>query len=226
MDSAYDDRDAIVARIKRGQHREVVGGLWDELGQLQLDFLMGQGLRPEHTLLDIGCGALRGGVKLIPWLKPGGYWGIDRNAALLDVGYAIELGRLRLTDRQPRAQLVQLEDFEFASLPARFDMAIAQSLFTHLSLNRIRRCLARLAPAMETGGCLFASFFELDDPAQREEPVVYQPGGLISHSDRSFYHYHRSDFAFAIAGLPWSLSYIGDWGHPRGQRMVRFERLG
>lgn len=226
MDSAYDNEAAIVARIKRGQHRELVGGMWDELGQLQLDFLVGQGMRPSHTLLDIGCGALRGGVKLIPWLDPGGYWGIDRNRGLLDVGYDIELGRLGLTMRQPRAQLVHLEDFEFASLSVRFDMAIAQSLFTHLSLNRIRRCMAQLASVMDMGGQLYASFFELNDVARRELPIVHQPGGMTSHSDRSFYHYHRSDFAFAIQGLPWSLDYIGEWGHPRDQRMVRFKRQG
>jgi hypothetical protein len=226
MDSGYDDQAAIVARIKRGQHREVIGGLWDELGKLQLDFLIEQGLRPEHSLLDIGCGALRGGVKLIPWLEPGGYWGIDRNAALLDVGYAIELGRLGLTARQPRMQLVQLEDFEFESLNAKFDMAIAQSVFTHLSLDRIRRCLTQLAPSMTPAASFFATFFELGDQAKRHEPQVHQPGGMTSYGNRSFYHYRLKDFAKAIEGLPWSLDYLGEWGHPRGQRMLRFNRLG
>ena len=43
-------------------HREYVGGLWDEMGKLQFDFMVSQGLSPEHTMLDIACGALRGGV--------------------------------------------------------------------------------------------------------------------------------------------------------------------
>jgi hypothetical protein len=32
--------------IKRVGHRRYVGGLWDEIGKLQLDFLINQGLRP------------------------------------------------------------------------------------------------------------------------------------------------------------------------------------
>jgi hypothetical protein len=32
-------------------HRDFVGGLWDELGQLQFDFLKQHGL-PQHKLLD------------------------------------------------------------------------------------------------------------------------------------------------------------------------------
>jgi hypothetical protein len=41
-------------------HRESVGGLWDEIGCPQLDFLVEQGLRPHDVLLDVACGSLRG----------------------------------------------------------------------------------------------------------------------------------------------------------------------
>ena len=150
MADSYDP-DAVTAAIKRGLHRKVIGGMWDELGQLQLDFLKAQGLGPAHDLLDVGCGSLRGGVKFIPYLDPGGYWGIDKDPTLLQVGWDIELAKCGLTARQPRVQLVCLDDFQFFSLGAQFDYAIAQSLFTHLPLNRIRRCLARLAPVDASG---------------------------------------------------------------------------
>ncbi|MGG6294672.1 hypothetical protein ACQ4M4_09620 [Leptolyngbya sp. AN02str] len=45
--------------IKAGKHRQFIGGLWEELGQLQFDFLKENGLLPEHRLLDMGCGSLR-----------------------------------------------------------------------------------------------------------------------------------------------------------------------
>jgi len=32
--------------IEQGKHRELVGGLWDEVGRLQLDFLVREGLQP------------------------------------------------------------------------------------------------------------------------------------------------------------------------------------
>src|SRR4051794_24004227 len=51
------------AAIEKGAHRRRVGGRWQELGSLQLDFMVAQGLQPQHRLLDVGCGALRGGVR-------------------------------------------------------------------------------------------------------------------------------------------------------------------
>lgn len=39
--------------------REKVGGLWEQLGSLQFEYLVRNGLEPHHFLLDIGCGSLR-----------------------------------------------------------------------------------------------------------------------------------------------------------------------
>jgi hypothetical protein len=59
--SVYD-RELPPEEIRAGVHRDLVGGLWEELGRLQFEFLVGAGLRPEMRLLDIGCGCPRGGV--------------------------------------------------------------------------------------------------------------------------------------------------------------------
>ncbi|MDB5677399.1 class I SAM-dependent methyltransferase [Sphingomonas bacterium] len=223
MADSYDP-NAVTGAVKRGQHRKIIGGLWDELGQLQLDFLKSQGLSPSHDLLDVGCGSLRGGIKFIPYLDPGRYWGIDKDPTLLQVGWDIELAKCGLAARQPRAQLVCLDDFQFSSLGAQFDYAIAQSVFTHMPLNRIRRCLARLAPAMGEGGRFYATYFEIDDSQDREAEQVHVIGGMTSHSDRAFYHYSRRDMDFVVEDLPWTIDYIGDWGHPRDQKMLLFIR--
>jgi len=49
------------------------------MGQWQLDFLVGQGLRPWHCLLDLACGSLRAGVRFIDYLEPGHYLGFLRH---------------------------------------------------------------------------------------------------------------------------------------------------
>ena len=67
-------------------HRWAIGGRWEEIGQLRLDFLRERGLQPQHHLLDVGCGSLRGGVRFILYLETGHYSGLDRNDRLLDVG--------------------------------------------------------------------------------------------------------------------------------------------
>lgn len=72
---------------QRGEHRSFIGGMWDELGDLQFEFMKEQGLKPHHRLGDVGCGALRGGVKFIPYLDAGNYYGLDINASCIDAAW-------------------------------------------------------------------------------------------------------------------------------------------
>lgn len=221
MESIYDDAEKLRAMVEAGRHREIIGGLWDELGKLQFDFLSEHGLRPSHKLLDLGCGSLRAGTQLIPYLDPGNYWGVDISADLLEAGWK-ELGALGLQQRQPRGQLVTLADFEFGLLGTRFDYCIATSVFTHMTLNRIRRCLARLAGSMSSDGKFFATFFELPQGADREAERKHAPGGIVTHSWKDPYHYLADDFHHLVRDLPWNVEVIGPWNHPRGQHMLLF----
>ena len=43
-----------------------IGGIWDEMGAKQFELLKRNGLEPHHSLLDIGCGTLRGGAAFHP----------------------------------------------------------------------------------------------------------------------------------------------------------------
>jgi len=112
----YFDHEQIGKAVKRGQHREIVGGLWHEIGRLQYQFLIDQGLQPSHTLLDVGCGSLRGGVYLIRYLEAGNDIGVDINQSLLDAGFDIELKQSGLQYKIPRDHLLCLAEFEFANL--------------------------------------------------------------------------------------------------------------
>lgn len=204
-------------QIKKQAHRKKVGGYWTEIGRLQYDFLVGQGLRPDSRLLDIGCGALRGGIHFVRYLEPGHYFGIDVNESLIRGGLR-EVAELDLEDRLPPENLRVTDRFD-CDFGVAFDFALAQSLFTHLPLNHIRLCLYRLAKVMPPGGRFFATFFEA--PAKRP---FDQPKGK-RYPERDPYHYRPSDLKWAATSVaPWKFRYIGVWGHPRGQRMVEFRR--
>lgn len=160
MYSPYENKAGVANVVTEGRHRDLVGGNWDALGTLQFEFLLAQGLLPNSYLLDIGAGCLRGGVRYAEYLAPGHYFGVDAHQSLLDAGYDIELAAAGLRHKVPRSNLLASESFEFELFNRRFDFAIAQSLFTHLPLNNIRLCLAKLAAVMAPGGKFFATFFE------------------------------------------------------------------
>ena len=205
-------------------HRDFVGGLWDVIGKLQFDFMLSKGLRPDMRFLDVGCGALRGGINFIDYLNSGNYYGLDSNKSLLKAGYEKELLQLGLQDKCPRSNLLDDQYFKFDRFVSEVDMALAISVFTHLPLNHIRLCFIELAKVMKPGGCFYATFFDVGNDHPMEEPKTHQPGGIVTHFTEDPYHYQFEDIHLAARDLPWHVEYLGDWDHPRAQKMVCLTR--
>lgn len=214
-------RDFSVEQIARGVHRSRVGGLWDTMGSLQLDFLSERGLYRSDRLLDVACGALRAGIHFVDFLEPGHYFGIDINQSLLDAGYDLELTDY-LREKLPRDNLRRVDRFD-CDFGVQFDVAIAQSLFTHVPLNHVRLCMYRVAQQMRPGGRFYLTFNE--KPKSFPVDGVVEGGKYSFYGERNVYWYYRSDLRWAASFSPWKWRYIGDWGHPRKQRMVELTRI-
>lgn len=208
--------------IERDTHRGFVGGMWDEIGQFQFDHLVGEGLAPSHHLLDVGCGALRGGVHFVRYLDAGHYCGIDVNASLLKAG-EVELARAGLADRG--ARLLADAEFHVASFETSFDFALAVSVFTHLSGNHIQMALSRVSTVLAPGAGFYATFFQAPADAHLD-PITHPRGGTTTYFERDPYHQSFDELAVLgdRAGLTASL--VGDFGHPRGQHLVVFRAPG
>ena len=213
-------RELTGEEIAAGMHRDLVGGLWDEVGILQFDFLRAQGLLPRHRLLDMGCGALRGGIHFVRHLDAGRYCGLDLNASLLEAGQR-ELAAAGLDQRG--ARLLADDGFRASRFGTPFDIAIAVSLFTHLPMNPIVRCLVEVARTLAPGARFYASYFEAPVKACLE-PQRQPPGEIVTHYDHDPFHYAFDELqAMAdLAGV--RVLRVGEWSHPRGQLMAAFFR--
>lgn len=208
-----------------GWHRQAVGGLWEEVGELQFRFLVENGLRPDHHLLDVGCGSLRGGIHFVRYLDPGHYVGIDIDGDLLAAGKE-ELRRTGLLDRAPR--LVQAGDFDVSGLGLKYDFALAQSVFTHLPINDITRCVMEVDKVLAPAGTFYATFFENPDGKSNRQPIRHETADgieLLSYFDRDPFHYDIDTFRWICAGTTLRVRYLGDWDHPRDQKMVALEKV-
>lgn len=219
----YSGRQFSEQEIANGRHRSYIGGRWDELGPEQLNFLTAHGLQPDHRLIDVGCGCFRAGRYLIDALEQGHYYGIDANLQLLQLGYDTELSdeqRTRLPVENLRAN--DRFDVDFGVM---FDMAIAQSVFTHIPLNHIRLCMYRLAKVMRPGGKFYATFFEQPESVPIDKIVIRRKGGRPFLNEQDIFWYHRSDMEWVATFGPWRARYIGDWQHPAGQMMMEYTRV-
>jgi len=212
-------RQLTAGEIASGEHRLAVGGLWDEMGKLQCDFLVARGLRPEHRFIDVGCGALRGGVHFAKYLAPGHYYGLDVNASLIEAGRR-EVESAGLSDR--KVHLLVNDRFELFQFNVQFDYGIAQSVFTHLVLNHIVSCLIQVKRVLAPRGSFYATYFEAAEPAHLET-IVHSPGGIKTRYDADPFHYSFEEMSMAARLASLAIERIGDWAHPRAQKMLRFQ---
>ena len=208
----------------RSWYKMEIGGLWDVVGTLQFEFLKSQGLKPRHSFIDVGCGSLRGGIHFISYLETGKYHGIDISPRILDAARK-ELAQNKLESKAP--SLRHTTTFDLMAFNTKFDYGIAQSVFTHLPLNDIIRCLMTMEKVLAPGGRFFATFFDHPQGKRDAEPLVHtcaDGSPLTTYCDKDPFHYDFGTFQWICEGTALTPTHIGPWNHPRDQRMLMFTK--
>lgn len=211
-------RELLGTEIDAKEHRNFVGGLWEEVGTLQFNFVKSCGLRRSDRLVDVGCGALRGGVHFIRYLDSEHYYGMDINASLIEAGKR-ELAEENLAYKRPH--LLVNDKFELGQFATTFDCAIAISVFTHLPMNHIIRCLVEARKVLRPGARLYGSYFEAPAKAYLER-LKHAPRDIVTNYDLDPYHYAFEEMRWMAQIAHMRVERVGAWGHPRGQTMLAF----
>lgn len=219
MHNIYQAEDQLRQAVHEGRHRHVIGGFWEELGVLQFEFLKMHGLQPQHRLLDVGCGSGRLAVKVVPYLQPQCYYGMDISSALLSAAHR-EIELVGCGNKVTCRSLHATPDFTPSADMPPFDFGIAQSVFTHLPLGFLPLALKALRHSFEPRGRLFATFFVAPPGTQ---DLQHEPGGIVTHCGRDPFHFAVNDILAAAREAGWRADWIGAWGHPRDQQMCEFE---
>src|ERR1051325_7837706 len=132
MERGLNDREDLGLGLKPGgpHYRAYVGPPedYDLIAAMTFNLLTTLGLRQHHSLLDVGCGSLRIGRLLIPYLNRGKYFGVEPNKWLVEEGIGREVGQSLVEVKRPT--------FLFTSSPENiwkletiFNFAVAQSIF-------------------------------------------------------------------------------------------------
>ena len=129
---------------------------YDLVAAMQFNLLTTLGLRDHHHLLDIGCGSLRVGRLLIPYLRKGHYHGLEPNEWLVTEGFQQELGEDIRELKAPTFQ--HRDDYGMEDFGVPFDFMVAQSIFSHTPQSQIRQCFAQVAKTLAPEGRFAATF--------------------------------------------------------------------
>lgn len=187
-----------------------VGGEFDAVGMLEFYLLLQLGLRPEHSLIDVGCGSGRLAVKLREYLK-GSYLGTDVVDELLDAA-------------QEWCPSFSFQKTNGTAIPARSestDFVCFFSVFTHLQHEESYRYLAEAKRVLKPGGLIVFSFLEFACPGHWNvfEAMISRPNEHLdkfmsrdaieawaSHLDLRVVAVHRGDESYIKLPAPVTFS--------------------
>ena len=203
---AYARNTDLVASI---DPKMAIGGIWDEMGKHQFDFLVNHGLKPHHKLLDIGCGSLRGGLLFIDYLDTGNYTGFDLSTEVIKAGKS-SVADHNLDGKKPKLLVNYERNLEFNFLEGQqFDFLLAQSVFSHLKPEHIEECFDNLHKVMKPGGRFF---------------FTHHPGTEFKQRSKTDFEYPKSFFIDAAAERDLKVKdFSEEYNHPRGQTMLMLE---
>ena len=206
MEGSSNEMESLGLGLRPGDphYRAFVGPPedYDLVAAMTFNLLTTLGLRQHHSLLDIGCGSLRIGRLLIPYLNKDKYIGIEPNEWLVREGIRHEIGESLLQIKRPKFYFTDspatLSDVKIA-----FDFAVAQSIFSHCGLDLVALWLSSISKSLVLKGALVATFLP-SDKDNMELGWIYP--ACISYTPDTLRR------VAAEAGLRFE---ILDWRHPR-----------
>ncbi|WP_204102348.1 MULTISPECIES: class I SAM-dependent methyltransferase [Spirulina sp. CCY15215] len=191
-----------LAQTKEENRHSMVGPahLWKMKRDFQIHFLKKENLKPEHYLLDIGCGTLRGGIPLIAYLQNGHYFGVEVREDALDEGRK-ELNEAGLEEKKPT--LLVSSDISKLSIEQKFDYIWAFSVLLHMSDEILNDTLAFVSDHLSNTGAFYANVYigEWKEGNWLEFPVVARTFEFYSNACTKNY--------LAMSDL----GYLKDYGH-------------
>ena len=128
--------DVFLEDLRNENHRQGQR-IWAEHQEMQFSFLKRRGLRSSSTVLDLGCGPMRLGSVVIPFLNDGWYYGQDINPRTIDFGEEV-LRESNIPEHAPYT-LFASDQFDLSLVDRPVQIAFSNSLLAISRLIRFSR---------------------------------------------------------------------------------------
>ena len=203
MSTRYISRDEARALTPGSEHYTAYVGPpedYDFMGATQFRLLCALGLRAQHQLLDFGCGSLRAGRFLIPYLEAGHYCGIEPNGWLIEDAIEREIGADQIRIKQPR--FLHHDSFDCSAFSQPFDYIVAQSIFSHCGADLIHLGLQEFAANLAPQGLAVVTFIHPETGEESSSASGWIYPDCVSHSVSRVEEWIR-DASLHGCRIPW-----------------------
>lgn len=172
---AKQDADRRKLEVMRG-----FPGDWEPHRQFQIEFLRTRGLQQHHSLLELGCGPLCGGLPVIDYLEPGRYYGLDVRQESIGEAH-LQLAKAQLAHKNPRLLVSSTfggEEIE----PRCFDFVWAFAVLQHLDDLTAATCLEQVSRRL-THDSVFYANVNVEHPQGQWHEFVFVQKPLRFYED-------------------------------------------
>jgi ubiquinone/menaquinone biosynthesis C-methylase UbiE len=134
------------------------------------------GIKPEHKVLDVGCGLGRMSLPLTQYLKNGKYYGFDIVESEIDwcnskINYAypnFNFQHCNIYNKHYNTKgIYAAEEYVFPYDDESFDFIILTSVFTHMMPDELENYLFQIQRVLKKNGTVFATYFLLNKESKQ-----------------------------------------------------------
>ena len=130
----------------------------DASGQSWLQFLVGCGLKPSDRVLEYGCGSLRLGKRMIEFLEPGHYVGLDITDFFYAAGIENYLGQSTLEAKKPLFAVIDSEEHKRIGRSFKFDVGFSTLALMHVPPAEIDEYFRNVLGLMHSKSVFYFDF--------------------------------------------------------------------
>lgn len=179
------------------------GDEYAKIGEHCLDLLVKYGgLKPEHHVLDVGCGCGRTAIPLTNYLTSGSYEGFDivresitwcaQNITPHWPGFKFQHANVFNKFYNPGAA-IKAKDYRFPYSDNSFNLTFLTSVFTHMLPDDVAHYTREITRTLKPGGAAVITFFIINDESRYRQltaestlrfPHIYANDTFITNSAR------------------------------------------